>query len=71
MTKLDSCDDPNCPACQMGKLFLEFKADGAKFEQIMDMAAKLLGEIYDVEVALGMVDITGDPEDLSDSRTLH
>ena len=68
MTKLDSCNDKNCPACQMGRLFLEFKADGAEFEQIMDMAAKLLGEIYDVEVTLGMVDTT---EDLSDSRILH
>ncbi len=68
MSKIDSCDDPNCPACQMGRLFLEFKADGAEFEQIMDMAAKLLGEIYDVEVTLGMVDTT---EDTSDSRVLH
>jgi len=52
----------------MSRLFLEFKADGAAFEQVMDMAAELLGEIYDVEVTLGMVDTT---EDLSDSRILH
>ena len=68
MSKIDSCDDPNCPACKMGQLFVGFKADGAEFEQIMDMAAKLLGEIYDVEVTLGMVDTT---EDTSDSRVLH
>jgi hypothetical protein len=45
-----TCDDPDCPACQLEQIFTAFRDGGAEIEDVIPMVMALLGQVFHVEL---------------------
>lgn len=64
-----SCDDPDCPACQLERVFTGFRDAGANIEDVVPMVMAILGDVFHVE--LQTINVDELTAIINDQATVH